>query len=162
MGNIFRTSTAVSVTLPTSKKHAHFTRLKQQPITHCLDGGQTYRFSLKTMESLQNGVTTYFQATPLITMKTKLQVSSQSCRSIDADAWCKWALTMCRRIRESVLNGPRPWTFEQSFPKRQMPPITDVQKSSYDTRGSKIGHLGFVKKWDKSENGNITEETSYR
>ena len=52
-------------------------------------------FSLKTIESLQNGVTTYFQVTPLITMRTKLQASSQSCRSVDADAWCKWALTMC-------------------------------------------------------------------
>ena len=49
-------------------------------------------FSLKTMESLQNGVATYFQATPLTSMRTKLQASSQSCRGIDADAWCKRAL----------------------------------------------------------------------
>ena len=49
-------------------------------------------FSLKTMESLQNGFATYFQATPLFSMRTKLQVLSQSCRSVDADAWCKRAL----------------------------------------------------------------------
>ena len=49
-------------------------------------------FSLKTMELLQNGVTTYFQVIPLISMRTESQASSQSCRSIDADAWCKRAL----------------------------------------------------------------------
>ena len=46
-------------------------------------------FSLKTMESPQNGVATHFQAIPLISMKTESQASSQNCRSIDADAWCK-------------------------------------------------------------------------
>ena len=51
-------------------------------------------FSLKTMESLQNGVATHFQATPLFSMKTESQASSQRCRSIDADAWCKRALTI--------------------------------------------------------------------
>ena len=43
-------------------------------------------FSLKTMESLQNGVGTYFQVTPLISMRSKSLASSQSCRSLDADA----------------------------------------------------------------------------
>ena len=33
-------------------------------------------FSLKTMESLQNGVATHFQATPLFSMKTESQASS--------------------------------------------------------------------------------------
>ena len=51
-------------------------------------------FSLKTIESLQNGVATYLQATPLISMRTKSLASSQSCRSFDADAWCKRALTL--------------------------------------------------------------------
>ena len=32
-------------------------------------------FSLKTMELLQNGVATYFQATPLISMRTESQAS---------------------------------------------------------------------------------------
>ena len=49
-------------------------------------------FSLKTMESLQNGIATHFQATPLFLMKTESQASSQSYRSIDADAWCKRTL----------------------------------------------------------------------
>ena len=43
--------------------------------------------------TLQNGVATHFQASPLISMRTELLASSQSCRSVDADAWCKWALT---------------------------------------------------------------------
>ena len=47
---------------------------------------------LKTVESLQNGVATYFQATPLFSMRTELLVSSQSCHSADSDAWCKRAL----------------------------------------------------------------------
>ena len=47
--------------------------------------------SMKSVESLQNGVATYFHTTPLISMRTKTQASSQSCRSIDVDAWCKWA-----------------------------------------------------------------------
>ena len=45
------------------------------------------------MESLQNGVATYFQVTPLISMRTKSPASWQSCHSVDADAWCKRALT---------------------------------------------------------------------
>ena len=50
-------------------------------------------FSLKTMESLQIGVATNFQETALFSMKTVLLVSSQSCRNIDSDAWCKRVLT---------------------------------------------------------------------
>ena len=46
-------------------------------------------FSLKTV---QNGVATNFQVTPLFSMRTELLASLQSCRSIDADAWCKWTL----------------------------------------------------------------------
>ena len=49
-------------------------------------------FSLKTMESLQNGFATHFQVTPLISMRTESLASSQSGRSVDADAWCKRAL----------------------------------------------------------------------
>ena len=52
----------------------------------------TVLFSLKTMESLQNGFATYFQATPLFSMRTKSQALSQSCRRVDADAWCKRSL----------------------------------------------------------------------
>ena len=52
-------------------------------------------FSLKTMESLQNEIVTHFSATPLFSIRTVTLASSQSCRSVDANAWCKWAL---RRI----------------------------------------------------------------
>ena len=37
-------------------------------------------FSLKTMESIQNGVVTHFRATPLFSMRTVLLASLQSCR----------------------------------------------------------------------------------
>ena len=43
--------------------------------------------------TLQNGVATHFQASPLISMRTESLASSQSCRSVDVDAWCKQALT---------------------------------------------------------------------
>ena len=50
-------------------------------------------FSLKTMESPQIGVATHFQATLLFSIRIVLLVSSQNCRNIDSDAWCKRALT---------------------------------------------------------------------
>ena len=66
-------------------------------------------FSLKSVELLQNGFATHFQATPLISMRTKLQASLQSCRSVDADAdaWCK------RTLRITPLNGHLPFTTKQ-------------------------------------------------
>ena len=42
--------------------------------------------------TLQNGFATHFQASPLISMRAESLASSQSCRSVDADAWCKRAL----------------------------------------------------------------------
>ena len=36
----------------------------------------------------------FFQASPLTSMRTESLAESQSCRSIDADAWCKRALTV--------------------------------------------------------------------
>ena len=61
---------------------------------HCNNSAMTLAilFSLKTMGSLQNGVATHFQLTPLFT--TDSLASLQSCCSIDADAWCKWALKL--------------------------------------------------------------------
>ena len=50
-------------------------------------------FSLKSMESLENGLQTQSGATPLISMRTESQASSQRCRRVDADAWCKRALS---------------------------------------------------------------------
>ena len=52
-------------------------------------------FSLKTMESLKNGLQPHSGATPLFFMRTVLLASSQTCHSIDADAWCKRALMVC-------------------------------------------------------------------
>ena len=48
--------------------------------------------SLITVESLQIGGATHFQATPLFSMRTVSLASSQSCRSVDSDAWCKQTL----------------------------------------------------------------------
>ena len=47
-------------------------------------------FSLKTMESLQNGVAIHFQVTLLFWMRRESLASLQSC--LDVDAWCKWTL----------------------------------------------------------------------
>ena len=44
------------------------------------------------MKLLQIGVITHFQVTPLFSMRTVSLVSSQSCRSVDAHAWCKRVL----------------------------------------------------------------------
>ena len=49
-------------------------------------------FLLKTMGLLQNGVATYFQGTPLFSMRTVLLDSLQSCCCIDADDFCKQPL----------------------------------------------------------------------
>ena len=49
-------------------------------------------FSLKTMESLENGLQTQSETTPLFSMRAILLVLSQSCCSVDSDARCKRAL----------------------------------------------------------------------
>ena len=48
---------------------------------------------LKTLRSLQNGLQTHSEVTPLFSVRTGSQ-SSQSCHSVDADAWCKRALSV--------------------------------------------------------------------
>ena len=50
-------------------------------------------FSLKTVESLENGLQPQSGETPFFSINTESLASSQSCRSIDVDAWCKWALS---------------------------------------------------------------------
>ena len=50
--------------------------------------------SLKTMESLKNGLQPHSGVTPLFSMRTVSLASLQSCRSNDIDAWCKRALTV--------------------------------------------------------------------
>ena len=71
---------------------------------HCNNSAMmlVIRFSLQTMESLQNGVATHFQATSLFSMRTESLASSQSCRSIDSDAWYKWTLTKYLGMRTIV------------------------------------------------------------
>ena len=49
--------------------------------------------SHRKQEVLKNGFATHFQSTPLISMRTESQASSQSGRILDAGAWCKRALT---------------------------------------------------------------------
>ena len=51
---------------------------------------------------LGNGLKPHSGVTPLVAMRTESPVSSQSCRSVDADVWCKRALhflTLCLSIR---------------------------------------------------------------
>ena len=58
--------------------------------------------SLKSVESLENRLQTHSGATPLFSMRTELQASSLSCCSVDADAWCKWSLTLCKTHQAPV------------------------------------------------------------
>ena len=51
-------------------------------------------FSLKSMESLANWLQPDSGAAQLFSMRSVSLVPSQSCRSIDADAWCKSALKL--------------------------------------------------------------------
>ena len=48
---------------------------------------------------------TNFQASPLILGRTELLVSWQSCRSVDAEAWCKRARTKVYIHRVSSVSG---------------------------------------------------------
>ena len=82
----------------------------------------TRLFSLKTMESLENGLQLHSGATPLFSMRTILLASSQSCRSIHTDAWCKGALnvntiTCCHRPQFLTFdpNANADVTCEQGF-----------------------------------------------
>ena len=59
-------------------------------------GLQCYDNSAMT---LQNEVATHFQAFPVISMRRELLASSQSCRSVDADAWCKRELIEQRKSK---------------------------------------------------------------
>ena len=47
------------------------------------------QLSTKTIESLQNGLQPYSGVNPLFSMRAVSLLSSQRCRSVDADAWCK-------------------------------------------------------------------------
>ena len=49
-------------------------------------------FSLKSMEMLENRLLPQSGVTPLFWMRTESLASSQSCRSIDTDTWCKQTL----------------------------------------------------------------------
>ena len=68
-------------------------------------------FSLKTVESLENRLQTNSGATPLFSMRTVLLASSQSCRSVDADAWCKQAL----KYKVTVICGFYVYAFVGSY-----------------------------------------------
>ena len=51
-------------------------------------------FSFKSVESLENALQTHSGVTPLISMRMESLASSQSCCSLDADAWCKRTLNI--------------------------------------------------------------------
>ena len=83
-------------------------------------------FLLKSMESLQNGVATHFQVTPLFSMRTESLATLQNCRSVDGDVWCKQALKLvCISV---VLQTP----FDISF-------IFDENKTSSEILSTDVG-----------------------
>ena len=49
------------------------------------------------MEMLENGWQPHSAATPLFSVRTELQASLQSCRSVDPGAWCKRTLNPSSR-----------------------------------------------------------------
>ena len=53
---------------------------------------------LKTVQLLQNGLQPHSEVAPLFSMRTESLASSQSCHSVDADAWCKQALIIVRPL----------------------------------------------------------------
>ena len=59
-------------------------------------------FSLKTMELLENRLKSHSNATPLFSMTVVSLASSQDCRSVDSDAWCKQAITMLYQGMKAV------------------------------------------------------------
>ena len=59
-------------------------------------------FSLNTMESLANGLQLNSGVIQLRSMRTVLLASSQSSHSVDADAWCKRALT-CDTLEQTCV-----------------------------------------------------------
>ena len=57
-------------------------------------------FSLKTIESLENGLQPH-----LFSLRTESLAPSQSCCTVDTDAWCKWTLRkthVCVSVARSV------------------------------------------------------------
>ena len=56
------------------------------------------------MESPKIRVTANFWETPLFSMRTVSQASSQSCRRVDADAWSKWTFNPCNEWMNFALN----------------------------------------------------------
>ena len=63
---------------------------------HCDNSVMTLAilFSMKSVESLENRLQPHSGATPLFSIRTESQASSLSCRSVDADAWCKQVLRL--------------------------------------------------------------------
>ena len=55
--------------------------------------------SLKSVESLENRLQPHSGVTPLFSMRIESLASSLSCRSVDADAWCKRTLRLNSDLR---------------------------------------------------------------
>ena len=80
---------------PTTE-HASVSRTQHTKVPFTPNGNVTAAMMLVILIEnngvAQNGVVTHFRMTSLFSVRTVLLASSQSCRSIDTDAWCKWAL----------------------------------------------------------------------
>ena len=66
-------------------------------------GDNSVWHSLKTMESLENGLQLHSGVTPLFSMRTESLASSQKYRSVGANAWCKRALRVRSHIAISIV-----------------------------------------------------------
>ena len=83
----------VSVNRPLGSVRLRPIYIKRQG-QHCDNSAMTLAilFSLKTLESLQNGVAAHFQVTSLFSMRILSMTSLQSSHSIDPDTCCKRTL----------------------------------------------------------------------
>ena len=59
-------------------------------------------FSLKSMESFENGLQLHFGVILLFSMRTESLASLQSCCSVDADTWCKRTLRNIHKFCTSL------------------------------------------------------------
>ena len=101
--------------------------------------------SLKAGESLENGLQPHSGVTPMFSMRTELQASSHSCHNVDADAWCKWALTsaFALSINTTIFcHRTHSWRLTQT----RMQPLSCVTptKSGHKSKKKFLSCLSFI------------------
>ena len=89
-------------------------------------------FSSKTTVSPENGLQSQSGVTPLFSMRTESPASSQSCRSVDTDAWCGWPL---------IVSGTFD-LFDVTCKQHQVDNINPIFKRYENTDGTRKRNLG--------------------